>query len=209
MKKLTALMMVLALAAVFAPQAPACGGKHEAADGKHAKGSGCSMKGASSKDDGCIMKIAACLEKMTATNENGDLACAASGTVYAKAVKEGDKTLYQVGDKTYRCKFEAARASFALNSPDKPDHLDHVSKVAANLSYDKEGDLICPCCSMTLAQARKGADGAVTYAVGGTDYDCALEALVAAKGACEKRCGGKDSKRASGEKRVRACGAST
>lgn len=211
MKKVTMMVAVLALAAAFAPQALACG-KHAAqasADGKDMKGSGCSMKGmkGESSKDGCIMKTAACLEKMTATDKDGNLACAATGTVYAKAVQEGGKTVYQVGDKTYRCKFEAASASFALHSPDKPNHLDK-----ANLSYDKDGNLICPCCDMTLAQARKGADGAVTYAVGGTDYDCAFEALLAAKGACEKRCGGKDLKKASGEKhekRMKSCGART
>lgn len=234
MKKLFTLAAIAALAFAFAPEALACG-KHavqtasateaetvkaEAKTGCGAKDAhavktvegkkACGLKGAAGeKDSDCLKARLACIEKMTATDKDGNLVCEKSNTVFAKAVKSGDKTEYQVGEKTYACRFEAARAAFAANFPDMPSPFDEAS-----LPKDEKGNLYCKCCDKVVAVAKKSSSGAVTYAVGKKEFDCPFKAAMAAiQDCCGDGCGGKDAAKAKGDKKARgakkACGATT
>jgi hypothetical protein len=161
MKKLLVLGGFLALAAlVFAPTA---------------------KEGACSPDAPCLAKNARYIMKSFKNNDDGSLACAVTGEVYARPKKEGDKVVYTAGDgeKTYSSKYDAASVVWEKNYPgDNP-----FDKIC----FDENGSILCPCCNTVVVEAKKDGD-AVTYAAVNKKYDCPYEALFDAAPECQKRC---------------------
>ncbi|UCF81170.1 MAG: hypothetical protein JSV08_01750 [Acidobacteriota bacterium] len=161
MKKLLVLCGFLAIAAlVFAPAA---------------KEDPCSP------DAPCLAKNALYIKKSFKNNDDGSLACAVTGEVYARPKKDGDKVVYTAGDgeKTYSNKYDAAAVVWEKNYPgDNP-----FDKIC----FDENGSIICPCCNAVVVEAKKDGDE-VTYVAGNRKYDCPYEALFGAAPECQKRC---------------------
>jgi hypothetical protein len=167
MKKLLVLGGILAIAAlVFAPAA---------------KEDPCS------KDAPCLAKNAKYIQKSFKSNDDGSLACAVTGEVYARPKKDGDKVVYTAGDgeKTYSNKYDAAAVVWAKNYPDE-NPFDEIC-------FDENGSILCPCCGTVVVEAKKDGD-AVTYAAVNKEYSCPYDALFDAAPECQKRCKESNSK---------------
>jgi hypothetical protein len=157
--------------------------------------SGCSHASAAQGTPSCPAEFAACLDKKISQDKKGNLVCPISGTVYATARKNHGKTVYTVGSEEFDCRYKATMAALAQQHKDK-NFLD-----PASLPRDEKGNLMCKCCGMPVATAVVSENG-TSYTVGGKNFDCAIEAYLAAAKGCENKC----MKKAGSQAKTSGCG---